>query len=121
MTDLILSGILLLGVATFVVAVRVLRTSQRSEHIGESRYELLLNQRDMIQMLREERQMLREELQRRSHEQQRQKEHLHGTHPGSSEDPERKRTLDNGSAQWSERQGREQRHTDREYQALRKG
>jgi hypothetical protein len=119
MTDLILSGVLLLGVATFVVAVRVLRSSQRSEHLGESRYELLLNQRDMIEMLREERQMLSEELQRRSHEQQRQKERFHGTHSGSSEDPERKRTLDNGSAQWSERQEWGQRHTEREYQKLR--
>jgi hypothetical protein len=119
MTDLILSGVLLLGVATFVVAVRVLRTSQRSEHLGESRYELLLNQRDMIQMLREERQMLSEELQRRFHEQQRQKERLDGTHSGSSEDPERKRTLDNGSAQWSDRQEWGQRHTEREYQKLR--
>jgi hypothetical protein len=119
MTDLMLFGVLLLSIATFAVVIRVLWTSRRTEHIGESRYELLLNQRDIIEMLHEERQMLREELQRRPHEQQRKKERLHHTHTGSSEDPERKRTLDNGSAQWSERQEWEQRPTEREYQELR--
>jgi hypothetical protein len=119
MTDLILFGVLLLSVATFAVVILVLRTSQRSVRIGESRYDLLLNQRDMMEMLREERQMLSGELQRRSHEQQGQEERLQETHPGSSEDPERKRALDNGSGQGFERQRREQVYTEREYQELR--
>lgn len=122
MTDLVLSGVLLLSVATFAVVILVLRTSQRSAHIGERRYDLLLNQRDMIEMLREERQMLSgEELQRRSQEQQRQTGRLEETHSGPSEDPERKGTLDNGSAQRSERQVWGEKYTEREYQELREG
>jgi hypothetical protein len=119
MTDLILSGVLLLSGATLAVVILVLRTSQRSERIGERRYDLLLNQRDMMEMLREERQMLSGEAQQRPHEQQGQEERLQETHSGSSEDPERKRALDNGNAQWSKRQRREQGHTEREYRELR--
>jgi hypothetical protein len=121
MSYLILIGVLLFSVATFAIAVLVLRTSRRSEHLGESRYELLLNQRDALEVLREERQMLREELQRRSQKQQRQTGRLEETHSGPSEDPERKGTLDNGSAQRSERQEWGQKYTEREYQELREG
>lgn len=121
MTDLILSGVLLLSIATFAVVILVLRTSQRSAHTGERRYDLLLNQRDVIEMLREERQMLSGELQRRSHEQQGQTGRLEETHSEPSEDPEQKGTLDNGSAQRSERQAWGQKYTEREYLELREG
>ncbi len=123
MTDLQFFGlfllVLLFEVATFTVAIRALRASQRSVRLGESRYELLLNQSDALETLREERQMLWEELQRRSQEQQRHSERPEETRSVSSVGPQREQTPDNGSAQRPERQEWGQKYTEREYRALR--
>ena len=61
-------GILLVSVLTFAVAIRSLRSSRRSEALGEDRYELLRDQHERLEFLREERQMLIEELERHSRE-----------------------------------------------------
>jgi pyruvate/2-oxoglutarate dehydrogenase complex dihydrolipoamide acyltransferase (E2) component len=75
MTDVLLPvallmSILLVSILTLVVAVRNLRSSRRSEALGEDRYELLHDQHDRLEFLREERQILAEELERRSQERQ---------------------------------------------------
>ena len=41
LTNAVLGVVLLLGVATLAVAIGTLRSSRRSEGLGESRYELL--------------------------------------------------------------------------------
>lgn len=119
MIDLIVFGILLFSIATFVTVILVLRSSQRSVQIGESRYELLIHQNNTIEMLREERQALKEELQRGSQEQQLQREHFHEPREGSSKDPERQHPLNNGSVQGSERQEWGQEYSEHEYNELR--
>ena len=70
MTNALLGGILLIGVATLIVAIRTLRSSQRSEGLDQDRYELLRDQRERLQLLCEERRMLVEELGRESRERQ---------------------------------------------------
>jgi hypothetical protein len=70
MTNALLGGILLIGVATLIVAFRTLRSSQRSEGLDQDRYELLRDQRERLQLLCEERRMLVEELGRESRERQ---------------------------------------------------
>ena len=50
------------------VTVRNLLNARRSEELGESRYVLLRDQNDRLEMLREERRMLVEELERESRE-----------------------------------------------------
>ena len=58
MMDLLLPVILLISIATFAIAIGTLRSSRRSEDLGEDRYELLRDQHDRLEMLREERRML---------------------------------------------------------------
>src|SRR5215212_2225878 len=67
----LLTTIFLVSIATLVVAVGALRSSRRSEELGEDRYELLSDQHDRLELLREERQVLVEELERESRERQR--------------------------------------------------
>jgi hypothetical protein len=57
--DVLLPGVLLIGVATLTVVLWRLR---RSEVLGQDRYELLRNQHERLELLREERRMLMEEL-----------------------------------------------------------
>lgn len=59
---------LVIGIATLVVAALVLRSSRRSEEIGEARIELLRDQQERLELLREERKMLMQELERERRE-----------------------------------------------------
>jgi superfamily II DNA helicase RecQ len=56
------------GIATLVVAVGALRSSRRSEELGENRLELLREQHERLELMREERRMLVEELERERRE-----------------------------------------------------
>lgn len=51
-----------LGAATLLVAFGALRSARRAEEVGESRYELLYEQAQRLELLREERKTLTEEL-----------------------------------------------------------
>ncbi len=51
-----------LGIATFVVASGALRSALRAEKQGEDRFELLRDQQERLELLREERRVLTEEL-----------------------------------------------------------
>jgi chromosome segregation ATPase len=64
------ASILLVSILTLAITIRNLRSSRRSEAVGESRYELLLGQQDRLGFLHEERGMLIEELERQSQERQ---------------------------------------------------
>src|SRR5918996_728516 len=100
MMDLLLPGVLLVSILILVVAVGTLRSSRRSENLGEDRYELLRDQRDRLEMLREERRMLIEELERESRERRQLTEYLEETDPRLMENFERRRQ----ARVWSERQ-----------------
>ena len=69
-----LSGILpflalgALGVANLVAAVGALRGARRAEELGEGRFELLRDQHERLELLREERRMLLDELERERRE-----------------------------------------------------
>src|ERR687897_715668 len=91
MMDLLLPVILLASVASFTVAILTFRSSRRSENLGEDRYELLRDQHDRLEMLREERRMLTEELERESREPRQLTEYLGETDPRLMENLERRR------------------------------
>ena len=82
----ILVSIFLVGLLTLAVAIRTMRSSGRSEMLGEDRYELLRDQWNRLEVLREERQMLIEELERESRERQQLTEMLGKTPPQLVED-----------------------------------
>jgi hypothetical protein len=52
MTNLLLPAVLLVTIVTLAVAIGALRSSRRSEDLGEDRYELLRDQQDRLEMLR---------------------------------------------------------------------
>ncbi len=66
----LLGSILSVSIVTLAVVTRTLRSSRRSEALGEDRYELLSDHRDRLESLQEERQMLLEELERQGRERQ---------------------------------------------------
>jgi len=70
MTDLLLPAVFLVSILTLVVAIRSLLSSRRSEALGEDRNELLREQWDRLEFLREERRMLIEDLEQQSRERQ---------------------------------------------------
>ena len=78
MIDALLPVVLLVAVATLAVAVGTLRSSRRAEDLGEDRYELLRDQHNRLDVLREERLMLIEELKRESQERRQLMESLEG-------------------------------------------
>src|SRR5918998_3720082 len=51
-----------LGIATFVVASGTRKSALRAEKLGEDRFELLRDQQERLELLREERRVLTEEL-----------------------------------------------------------
>src|SRR5688572_14141675 len=103
MMDLLLPGVLLVSIVTLVIAIGTLRSSRRSEDLGEDRYELLRDQRDRLEMLREERRMLTEELERESRERRQLTEYLEETDPRSMENLKRWRQARTGSEHEAER------------------
>src|SRR4028118_1943253 len=66
----LLGSILLVSIVTLAVVIRTLRSSRRSEALGEDRYEFLSEQSDRLEFLREERRMLLDELERQGRERQ---------------------------------------------------
>jgi septal ring factor EnvC (AmiA/AmiB activator) len=87
----ILVSILVVSILTLAVAIRTMRSSRRSEMLGEDRYEFLRDQSERLAVLREERQMLIDELERRSQERQQLTEFLGKTPPELFEDLKRVR------------------------------
>jgi hypothetical protein len=57
-----------LGVANLVAAIGALRGTRRVEELGEGRFELLRDQHERLELLREERRMLLDELEREGRE-----------------------------------------------------
>src|SRR5215213_9806945 len=90
MIDLLLSAVLLVSIVTLAVAIGALRSSRRSSDLGEDRYELLRDQHDRLEMLREERRLLREELERESWERRQLTEYLEETDPRLTENLKRR-------------------------------
>ena len=73
-----------LGVATLLVAFGALRSARRAEEVGESRYELLHEQAERLELMHEERKTLTEELELERRERlqaQRRVEQLTREHP----------------------------------------
>src|SRR5215212_7394801 len=91
MINLLLTAVLLVSVFTLAVAISALRSSRRSEGLGEDRYELLHDQQGRLEMLREERRMLREQLEREARERRELTEYLEETDPRLGENLERRR------------------------------
>jgi hypothetical protein len=60
--DALLLIILVVSIASLAVPIRTLRSSRRAEDLGEDCYELLRDQHDRLEMLRDERRMLTEQL-----------------------------------------------------------
>jgi hypothetical protein len=88
MIDLLLPAVLLVGIATLAVAVLTFRSSRRSEELGEDRYELVRDQQNRLDLLREERQVLVDELMRESQERQR---FMEGNRPHAAEEWQQER------------------------------
>ena len=61
-------AVFMVGIAILAVSIGALRSSRRSEGLGENRYELLRDQQERLELLREERRTLLEEVERESHE-----------------------------------------------------
>src|SRR5215217_4267447 len=89
MIDALVSAVLVIGVATLAIAFYSLRSSRRSEGLGEERYELLRDQHERLEVMSEERRTLISELERESQERQRLMEVLEQARPHLVEDLER--------------------------------
>src|SRR5215210_6835049 len=91
MMNLLLPVVLLISIATLAVAISALRSSRRSEGLGEDRYELLRDQHDRLEMMYEERRMLTEQLELESRERRELTEYLEETDPRLAENLRRRR------------------------------
>jgi type II secretory pathway pseudopilin PulG len=68
MIGMLLVSVLLVGIVILVAILVTLRSSRRAEELGEDRYELLRDQQEWLELLREERKMLTEKLEQESKE-----------------------------------------------------
>src|SRR5215210_7799860 len=118
MMDLLLPGVLLVSIVTLVITIGTLRSSRRSEDLGEDRYELLRDQRDRLDLLREERRTLTEELERESRERRQLTEYLEETDPRLMENLERRRQARIESEREVERLEEEWRRLEQEHRQL---
>src|SRR5215208_8264283 len=103
-----------LGVATLGVALGALRSARRSEQLGEDRFELLRDQGERLELMREERRTLTEELghERRVRlEAQRKVERLTREHPHLELERELQRITEELEL---EREGRLHNHQERQ-------
>ena len=91
MIDALLPLAVLVSIVTLIVAIYILRSSRRSEALGEDRYELLRDQHERLEMLREERRMLTEQLEREAQERRQLTEYLKETDPRLAENLEERR------------------------------
>ena len=104
----------ILGVATLSVAVGALRSARRGEQLGEDRLELLRDQHERLELLREERRTLTEELElerRERLEAQRRVERLTREHPHLELERELQRVTEELEL---EREGRVHNHQERQ-------
>jgi hypothetical protein len=103
-----------LGVATLLVATSAQRSARRSERLGEDRFELLRDQAERLELLREERKTLTEELgleRRERLEAQRRVEQLTREHPHLELERELQRVTEELEL---EREGRLHNHRERQ-------
>src|SRR5215204_264659 len=114
----LLGVILLVGVATLAVTIGTLRSSRRSEGLGEDRYELLRDQHDRLEMMREERRMLTEQLELESRERRHLTEYLEETDPRLMENLERRREARTGSEHETVRLEEERQRLEQERRRL---
>jgi DNA repair exonuclease SbcCD ATPase subunit len=114
MIDPLLATVLLVGIATLAATIGTLRSSRRSEDLGEDRYELLRDQQDRLKLLHEERQMLIERLERESRERQQVIESLRET----GRQPATARNQNAETAQRAEQRAQEQRRLAQELHSL---
>src|SRR5215208_3052245 len=118
MIDAVLGVVLLIGLATLIVAIGALRSSRRSEGLGESRYELLRDHQERLELLREERRTLLEELERESQERRLLTEYLEETDPRLMENLKRRRQASIQSEREAERLEKERRRLEHELQQV---
>jgi hypothetical protein len=107
-------GLGALGVANLVAAVDALRGARRTEELGEERFELLRDQHDRLELLREERRMLLDELERERREQleaQKRVKQLMREHPHLELERELQRLTEELEL---EREGRTHNHRERQ-------
>src|SRR5918998_747180 len=119
MMDLFLPGVFLVSIDTLAIAIGTLRSSRRSENLGADRYELLRDQHDRLEMLREERRMLTEQLERESRERRQLTEYLEETDPRLVEHLKRRRQARRDSEGETERLEEEWRRLEQEHRQLR--
>jgi hypothetical protein len=103
-----------LGVANLLAAVGALRGSRRAEELGEDRYELLRDQHERLELLREERKTLLDELERERRERleaQERVKQLMREHPHLELERELQRLTEELEL---ERQGRTHNHRERQ-------
>jgi chromosome segregation ATPase len=118
MTDVLIPIVLLVSVATLFAAISTLRSSRRAEHLGENRFELLSDQQERLQVLRDERLMLIEELKRESTERQQLVEILKGEGPKLAENLEQVRKKRLEIAHRAEQQEQERLRLEQELRSL---
>jgi chromosome segregation ATPase len=118
-SEALLTVILLLGIATLTISFYALRSSRRSEGLGEDRYELLRDQHDRLTLLREERGMLVEVLERESQERRQLMESLKAASPQLVDDLEqfRQESVEN-ARRADEQQEQERLRLEQELQRL---
>ena len=103
-----------LGVANLIATVGALRGSRRAEEVGEERYELLRDQHERLELLREERKTLLDELERERRERleaQKRVKQLMREHPHLELERELQRLTEELEL---ERQGRTHNHRERQ-------
>jgi chromosome segregation ATPase len=117
-SNVLLVIVLAVSVVTLTVTVRTLQGSQRSEDLGEDRFQLLRDQHEQLDMLREEWHVLIEELERGSQERRQLTEYLEATDPRLMEHFEQWRQARTGSEREAERLEEERRRLEQEYQRV---
>jgi hypothetical protein len=103
-----------LGVANLAAAMGAMRGARRAEEIGEGRFELLRDQQQRLELLREERRMLLDELERERGERlaaQGRVKQLMREHPHLELERELQRLTEELQL---EREGREHNHRERQ-------
>ncbi len=103
-----------LGVATLIAAVGAMRGARRAEELGEGRFELLRDQHERLELLREEGRMLLDELERERQqrlEAQKRVKQLMREHPHLELERELQRLTEELEL---EREGRTHNHRERQ-------
>jgi hypothetical protein len=126
MVDLLLSVVLVIAFSILAVAVLTLRSSRRSEALGEDRYEMLRDHNERLELLREERQLFVDELKRESQERQRFMENARPhvaevpdeEHRLLEEELEQERQAREESARRAEQQEQERQRLEEEHRLL---